>query len=156
MPRRNRNIPKIDLRKIKPTHVYSLREISKDTNRSIATVRRWIRLGLPTIDGTDLVDGAQLLQWLSNQREARKFPCAPDEFFCFPCRTQRHAKIGSVVIRPRNTILLSIEGECGECGTGFRKGGAMANIEEIEDVWESYTKNVHYIERYRNSPINER
>ena len=144
------------MRRIRPTHVYSDREIAKDTNRSVPTVRRWKNAGLPVIEGTDLVDGAELLQFLIDQRESRKFPCAPDEIFCFPCRTQRHAKIGSVVIRPRNAKLLSIEGECEECGTSFRKGGAMANIEEIEAVWESYTKNVHYLVRYRNSPVNER
>lgn len=157
MGKRNRRIAKIDLRRIRPTHTYSLIEIAKDTRRSLATVRRWITLGLPVITKTNpiLVDGQELLQWLIERRAARKRPCAPDEIFCCKCRVPRRAVIGSVIIKPRNEKLLSIEGECDECGTGFRKGGAMADIDKIEAAWDSYTKNVHYLARYRNPPVSK-
>jgi len=156
MRKKGKKSRKIDLRKIKPTEVYSFKQVAKDLDRTVETVQRWKRDGMPIIEGTKppLIDGAELLAYHKKKREDRKRPCAVDEIFCFICKTQRHPKIGSVIIRPVNQKRFSIDAECEECGCDMHKGGAMDTVEVFEAALESFMKNVRYIERYRNPPSN--
>ncbi|MGB0906960.1 MAG: hypothetical protein ACPGVT_05655 [Maricaulaceae bacterium] len=156
MLKKGKRSRKIDLRKIKPTEVYDFKQAAKELGRRVTTVQRWRRDGMPVIEGTNppLIDGAELLAYHKKKRDDRKRPCAVDEFFCFSCKTQRHPKIGSVIIRPVNQKRLSIDAECAECGCNVHKGGAMVAVDVVEDALESFMKNVRYIERYRNPPSN--
>ena len=142
---------KIDLRRIKPTDTYNFKQIAKDLNRTIETVYRWKREGMPVIPDTSppLVDGADLLEFHKARQQARKRPCEDDEAFCFTCKTQRHFAMGSVVIRPVKKKRFSIDGDCAECNGEMHKGASMERIDEFEAMFESFMKNLRYIERYR-------
>lgn len=142
---------KVDLRLIKPTETYTFKQIANDLDRTDETVARWKREGMPVIPDTypPLVDGAELLEFHRKRQEARKRPCKDDEAFCFTCKVQRQFAMGSVVIRPVNEKRFSIDGDCAECGGEMFKGASMERIDEFETMFESFMKNLRYIERYR-------
>lgn len=150
---------KINISKIRPTHTYSLRELARSQGRTIETVRRWRRKGMPTIPETNgqLIDGAEFREWAIDREAARKFPCAPDEFFCMgkACRTQRHPAIGSVIIRKTNTNLGSVEANCAVCGGKVKKGFAMAELAQTEAALCALIGNVRDLARYREAPFND-
>jgi len=142
---------KINLRHIKPTATYDFKQLSKELNRTLPTIRRWRRDGMPIIPDSNpaLVDGAELLQWLKERQKARKCECADDQAFCFTCKAACHFAVGSVVIRPVNKKRFSIDANCADCGGKLYKGASMERIDEIEALLESFMKNLRYIERYR-------
>lgn len=142
---------KVDLRRIKPTETYNFKQIANDLDRTKETVERWKREGMPVIPNTSppLVDGADLLEFHRTRQEARKRPCKDDEAYCFTCKAQSQFSVGSVVIRPVNKKRFSIDGDCSECNGEMHKGASMERIDEFEVMFESFMKNLRFIERYR-------
>ena len=94
MPKKTTRSRKVDLRKIRPTQTYDLKQLANVTERKIETIWRWRRDGMPTLEGSDgkLVYGAEFKTWMKARQQARKRPCAIDEFYCFSrkCRTLSH------------------------------------------------------------------
>ncbi len=129
-----------DLRRIRSTKTYRLPEIAEALDRDIATVRRWLRAGLPILDklGSPLVDGAALRAWLKAQRETRKSKCAPDQLYCLKCRAPRLPELGSFLIQPRNEKTISIKAKCSVCGSRMNKAGAAPRQAEIEDCFRAF------------------
>lgn len=155
MKRRNKRKPrgKVNLRKIRPTHVYDLPEIAACLGFSLDTVRRWRREGMPVLPDTIpyLVDGAALIDWLAERQERRKSTCEPDEMFCMGkgCHTPRRPDIGSVRIRKSNQRAGRIEALCEKCGTKISKGFAMANLATIEKIFAVYQGNIEDLDWHR-------
>ena len=149
---------KVNLSKIRTTSAYSFNDIAQLFGCNIATVRRWKRDGLPIMNNTKpiLVHGTELKAWLQSRQKARKRPCAPDEMFCFSsgCRKGRLPAIGSVRIRKSNQKVGMIEAQCNECRKNIRKGYAMADLAEIEKIFESYKGNIEDICWPNNPPLN--
>lgn len=130
---------KPDLRRIRTSKIYKVPEIARDLDRNVATVRSWLRDGLPTLDGQTppLVFGSDLKDWLKAKWAARKQKCKPDELYCFKCQKPRKPGPGTVQIVPRNEKTLSIKGECSECGTRLNRVGSMAEKAEIEEIFRA-------------------
>lgn len=149
---------KINLSKIRTTSIYSLQEIARLFGCNIATVRRWKRDGLPIMANTKpiLVHGSELKAWLQARQNARKRPCGPDEMYCLGggCRKNRRPALGSVRIKKSNYTVGMIEAQCEVCGKNMRKGYAIADLAEIEKIFESYKGNIEDICWPNNSPLN--
>lgn len=123
-----------DLRNIRQSQCYTVQECSKALAVGLATVRFWIRQGLPTLpDGKPiLIPGDTLKSWLKSRRAARKQKCQPNELYCCRCRCPRKAKIGSVVITLRNAKTVAIRAFCGTCDAKMNKGGSLTRLSEIQ------------------------
>ena len=145
---------KINLRKIRPTHVYSLPEIAVCLDFSLDTIRRWRRKGMPVLPDVMpyLVHGAELKGWLEERQRRRKSRCKPDEMFCMGkgCHTPRRPKIGSARIRKSNQRAARIEAVCEKCGTKISKGFAMSNLAAIEKTYAAYQGNIEDLDWRRN------
>jgi hypothetical protein len=128
-----------DFRRIRPSKTYSLPEIAETLDRDIATVRRWVREGLPTLDWQRplLVLSSELKAWLNAKWSARKQPCQADELFCFKCQKPRKPKSGSIRIIPNNEKTVSIKAKCDVCNTQMTKVGSRAKIAEIEEIFRA-------------------
>jgi hypothetical protein len=100
---------------------YTVPEIAVALRVSVGTVRRWIRLGLPSIDDQrpKLVHGASLRQWLLDRREKRTVKCGPRQMYCCKCRDACEMLPGSAVVIHRNAKSASIKGLCIQCGTAM-------------------------------------
>lgn len=138
---------KPDLRRIRTTKTYTVPEIAKALDRNVATVRSWIRDGLPTLDGRapPLVLGSVLKAWLKAKWAARKQQCEPDELYCCKCHEPRKPRPGTVQIIPKNEKTLCIKGECSQCGTRMTQVGSMAKRAEIENCFRTLTPRIQHL-----------
>ena len=144
-----------DFRRIRPSKTYKLPEIAEALDRDIATVRRWVRDGLPTLDRQRplLVLGSELKVWLKAKWSARKQPCQADELRCFTCQKPRLPKLGSVRIIPNNEKTVSIKAECDVCGTRMNQFGSRAKIAEIEEIFRALSLRMQRLDRCSNASV---
>ncbi|MAZ03668.1 MAG: hypothetical protein CMN56_11075 [Sneathiella sp.] len=114
-PRKKR---KPDFRRIGPSQTYSVNELAEAVQRTPATVRRWIREGMPTLDGLKpiVIDGAQAKNWLKQQWSSRKMPTLPGEAHCFTCKKSRPFTEGTRTMKQTSAKVLTETGNCAVCG----------------------------------------
>ena len=119
---------KPDLRRVRLSKVYTMPEIAGALDRSIETVRRWVKEGLPVLDDRRpvLIDGRQLKKWLKDRWLSKKKPCTPGEFFCFRCRAPKLPVPGSVITRRRNKTTVMLQAVCSECDGLINKAGSAS------------------------------
>ncbi len=143
---------KPDLRRIRPSKTYTLPAIAKALDRDIATVRSWVREGLPLLSDQNpvLVFGSDLKDWLQFKQKARKRKCQLGELFCFKCKQPRKPLPGSVVIIPRNEKTVSIKGQCSVCGTKMNQVGSMSKMVELENRFRTFTPQMQNLTGYSN------
>ena len=122
-----------DLRKIRLIKCYTVQECAGLLDVSIGTVRAWIRIGLPVLEGGKFIQiaGDVLKTWIKNRKAARKQICQPDELYCCSCKQPRKTKTGTVVIVPRNSKTLFIRANCADCNAKMNQVGSLAKLSEI-------------------------
>ena len=142
-----------DLRQIRISKTYSLPEIAILLGIHVATVRSWVRQGLPILGDQRpvLVFGHDLKTWLQARRVAKRQKCKPGELFCFKCRQPRRPEPASVQITPRNEKTVSIKGRCGLCGTRMYQAGSRARIADIKEQFGVPTPHMPHLEEYGNA-----
>ena len=130
-PKRIKRKP--DLRNIRTSHVYTLPEIAKCLDRELSTIQRWVKTGLPIIQGSKppLVDGAELKAWLVEKWRSRKKPCGDGELYCCRCGNPQKPLEGSVTLAPRTDKTITINGKCGQCSKPQEQVGSLSKLEEI-------------------------
>lgn len=108
-----------DVRRISRVICYTIPELAEVTGVSVGTGRRWVREGMPLIDGEwpRLVRGREFLSWFKVRRSARKVRCGQREMYCCKCRDARQIMPGSVVIIHRNIKSATVKARCITCGT---------------------------------------
>jgi hypothetical protein len=131
---------KPDLRLIRTSHTYTVPEIARTLDRTVATVRSWIRNGLPVLEGSRplLVLGSDLKTWLADRWASRRRACARNEIFCLGCQAPRRAAAGSVEITPRNARTVVVTGRCAVCGTRMKRFGSCARLLELEETFRRF------------------
>jgi hypothetical protein len=125
---------KPDLRKIRISHVYTLPEIAKCLDRELSTIQRWVKTGLPIIEGSKppLVDGVELKTWLVLKWQSKKKPCRDGELLCCSCSKPQKPIKGSVSLQPRTDKTITILGRCGQCRKPQKQVGSLSKLEEIK------------------------
>jgi hypothetical protein len=146
-----------DLRKIRLSKCYSIQQCSIALGISLATVRAWLRQGLPTVPNGKpiLIPGDGLKTWLTQRRLSRKQSCKSDELYCCRCRVPRMAKVGSVVIAKRNSKTVAIRALCGTCNTRMNKGGSLAKRSEIAAAFGLITPLQEHLAGCENPAVNQ-
>ena len=147
---------KPDLRRIRTSKTYTLIEIAKTLDRHIATVRVWVRNGLPLLSDQlpILVLGSELKNWLQKTRSAKACICQPDEMYCFKCREPRKPKPETVTIIPRNEKTVSIKGQCEICDTRMNRAGSFTKLDQINDCFRSLTPHKQHLSVCNNPSVN--
>lgn len=147
---------KPDLRKIRITKIYTVDQIAIALDRSVGTVRMWIRDGLPVLDGRKpaLIEGAAIKSWLKNRWESKKQKCSPSEFYCCKCRKPRVPRRSSVSIYPRNIKTLNIKALCGQCGTRMNKGAAFADLGQLQAQFQLLAQQEEHLSEYDDPGVN--
>ena len=146
---------KPDLRRIRPSKVYTLPEIAKTMDRKSATIRSWVRKGLPLVSEQKpvLVLGASLKEWLQETWKAKTRKCQPGEMFCFKCRRPGKPKPGSVKLTARNEKTVSIKGRCAVCDTRMYQAGSLAAVEEIKKRFSPLTPQMQHLTGCSNTSV---
>lgn len=103
---------------IKSALTYEVSEAAKALGKSQATIRNWIRDGLPIMASQKpyLISGAALRDYLRAKHRAAKSPLSHDELFCLSCRVGRKPAgmmVEAIANTPNTTRL---KGPCECCG----------------------------------------
>lgn len=79
--------------RIKANTAYRTDELADVASVSIATVRSWLKAGMPRMDGNRpaMIMGFQALDFLKTRKANAKRPMALGEFYCLRCRAPRRA-----------------------------------------------------------------
>jgi hypothetical protein len=122
-----------DLRRIVARRSYTVLEAAQLLGVRPATVRRWVKLGVPHLADSRpvLILGFALKDWLRERRAEACRRCSDDELYCFRCREPRQTMAGSVAIILENQRTVRITGRCIDCGTRMNKKGSRANLPQI-------------------------
>lgn len=143
---------KPDFRRIRPTKTYSPQEIATSLDRAVATVHKWIRDGLPVLEGggQKLILGSELKIWLMEKWDSKRQKNKTNEMRCFKCQKPSVPEIGSVQILPRNEKTVNIKAKCGLCGTEMHKIGSCAKIAEIRKTYRPFLHHTQRLVGYSN------
>lgn len=102
---------------VKSALTYDVSEAAKALGKSPATIRNWVRDGLPVMSSKKplLFSGLALREYLRAKYRAKKTPLASDELYCPSCKTGRKPvamAVEAFVNSPKTTRLL---GTCDRC-----------------------------------------
>lgn len=114
---------RIKWRSARSHFAYEVAELAETVGVCRATVRNWIKNGLPVI--TDerpiLISGEDFKRWQQRRIKSRKQPCRPGELYCFKCRRPQPPALGMVDFIPGNSHTGSLSALCAACeGPMFR------------------------------------
>lgn len=127
---RGRKKRKPDFRRVGPSRTYSIIELAEALQRDPATVRKWVRDGMPTLDGLKpvVIDGAQAKEWLRQQWSSRKLPTEQGQALCFVCRTSRPFAEGTRVLTQVSAKVLIATGNCAVCGQTMHQFASAKSV----------------------------
>lgn len=126
-----------NLRLIKATWPYSVREIAAlyDVHKNL--VLRWLKEGLQANRDKRpfLIRGSELIRFLSVRQQSRKRKCAVAEFFCFKCRAPREAYLGIANVVIESPSRFRVKALCAVCSTAVNK---MQGIEKLQKIQNTF------------------
>ena len=134
---------KPDFRRIGPSRTYSIPELAEAVQRTPATVRNWLRQGMPTLDDSKpkVIDGAQAKEWLKQKWESRKMPTLHGQARCFGCKQSRPFAKGTRFLKRTSAKVLTITGKCAVCGRTMNQFASAKSVSLIHTENESKRAN---------------
>jgi hypothetical protein len=102
---------------VKAALSYEVSEAAKALGKNEATIRNWIRDGLPVMASMKpcLISGAELRVYLRAKYQNSKTKLAPDELYCLSCRAGCKPVDMAVEAIPNNSKTTRLKGRCGRC-----------------------------------------
>lgn len=124
-----------DRRRIKIHLSYTVDGAARTVGTGKPTVRRWIKAGLPVVDGRKpaLIRGVDLLEFLK-ARAKPKHTCPPGWAYCVKCRASHRPDGGMaefVHLTPTNG---NLRGLCPVCGTMMHRRTTLKHLEQISGL----------------------
>lgn len=118
---------------VKQVLTYTVEEAAKALNVTPATVRNYIRRGLPIMakQRPAIMSGAEIRNFLRQERKAKKSPLANDELRCRTCQTGRKPFGMLVDLEPISENTAILKGLCEECGTPTSRFIATSQITDF-------------------------
>lgn len=103
---------------VKGALTYDICEAARALDKSPATIRNWIKDGLPAMTSCKpyLILGADIRDYLRAKYQASKSPLAPNELYCLSCRVGRRPVDMSVVSFANTSQTTRLQGVCACCG----------------------------------------
>ena len=114
---------------------YTVDEAARARGVAKATVRRWLKSGLPAISDRKplLILGADLAQFLEDRR-ATKQTCKLNECFCFACRAPRAPAAGMADLVPLSATSGNLRALCCGCTGVMHKRVSLAKLPELQAI----------------------
>lgn len=124
-----------NIRAIRLHRSYTVDELARTTGACKATVRRWLKTGLPAV--TDkrpaLIVGEDAIAFLKRRgRPARK--CRLGEFYCLSCREPRRPALGEAEIASRSLRTVNVRALCEVCVTVIHTRVSLARLDPFRAV----------------------
>lgn len=124
-------IKRVNPRLAKLHRAYSVYELAILLGVHRHTVRGWIKLGLPTVDGVrpTLISGSEFQEWWGKKRNASKSKLKPGQFYCFKCRQPKAPALGMVEYTASSAATGNLRAMCETCGNMMNRKARLADIE---------------------------
>lgn len=121
-------------RTIRIHRAYTIDEAARETGACRATVRRWLKGGLPSVNDKRpvLILGGNLAAFLKGK--PKRQPCQPEECFCLKCRKPRKPALAMADYVPITLIGGNLRAICGVCGTLMHKRIALAGLAALRGI----------------------
>ena len=148
-------------RSLSRLRTYTVEEAARLLGVHRNTVRRWLRQGLESIDRKKpfLIHGSDLIAFLK-ARKPKTRKLAPQEGYCFSCRSPRGPAFGEVEVKVAGNGRLTLTALCETCATVMNKKLARDLLKVLEadaavtvtlvptriDAPEEPCRNVHFKE----------
>jgi excisionase family DNA binding protein len=125
-----RNRP--DRRRVKIHRNYTVDEAARTLGVAKATVRRWLKTGLPTTDDRKpaLIRGLDLAEFLKSKAKPKQ-SCPPGHCYCVKCRSPQRpdgAMADYIVI---TTTSGNLRGLCPTCGNLMHRRTSYAQLQVV-------------------------
>lgn len=120
-------------RRVKLHRSYRVDEAASAVGSCRATIRRWIKDGLPTVRDTRpaLILGGDLIDYLERKRSGPR--CGLAECYCFRCRAPRQPALGMADFIPMTERGGNLRALCGVCGCLMHKRVSLGTLKAIQD-----------------------
>jgi hypothetical protein len=124
---------RINPRRSKVHHSYTVEEASRTLGVHKNTVRGWQAKDLKPIDNRKpiLFAGKDLRAFLERMIVVRKQPSPKGHFYCFRCRASRRPAMGMVDYVQLTPVSGNLKALCAECGTLMHRRTRWADIGAI-------------------------
>jgi hypothetical protein len=102
---------------VKAALTYEIGEAAAALGKSSATIRNWIKDGLPVMASRKpyLISGADIRTYIKAKSQAAKSTLAPDELYCLSCRAGRKPLDMIVAAFPNTPKTTRLMGVCERC-----------------------------------------
>lgn len=129
-----RRIPNPRLAKLRRS--YTVEEAARVLGVHENTIRAWLKQGLLSVAGAwpTLILGAELRNFLSRRKLARKRPCPPGHLFCFGCHAPRRPDPDLVEYLPAAAGPGNIQAICPCCTTLMYRHASKAGFEVFRQI----------------------
>lgn len=103
---------------VKAALTYTIPEASLALGKTPATIRNWIKDGLPVMSSRKpyLISGQAIREYLRAKYKASKRPLGPEDLFCPGCGDGRKPLDMAVTISPMTARTSLLKGNCSHCG----------------------------------------
>lgn len=127
---------RISASRVKKHRAYTVEELAEATGATEATVRNWVKRGLPALTGQRpmLILGRDVQAFLKGEANGRRRPTQLGEFFCFRCKEPRKPALGIadyVPLSPSHGRLVAL------CDTCERECSRMVSTRDLP-TWGAF------------------
>lgn len=129
---------RLDRRKVKRHHSYTVDEAARVIGAAKGTVRRWLDKGLPAIRDRKpfLILGDDLAAYMAGRAQPKR-SCPPGTCYCVKCRDARQPAGNMAEFVPINAHSGNLRALCPDCGSLMHRrtsASQLAAIRAILDV----------------------
>ncbi len=123
--------------RIKAVLTYTPEEAAKALGKSTATIRNWVKDGLPAMGSCKpmLISGLALQTYIRKKNKAAKRSLEPDELNCFACRIGRKPKGMKAILFPLTPRTSQLKGTCERCGATATRIIALRDIPKFAQTF---------------------
>ncbi|MGH1578737.1 helix-turn-helix domain-containing protein [Planktotalea sp.] len=123
--------------RIKSALTYTPEEAAKALSKSTATIRNWVKDGLPVMASRKpmLISGLTLRTYIQEKNKAAKQPLEADELTCLSCRAGRRPEGMRVSKVPLTTKTSLLKGVCVRCGATATRIIAVRDIPQFTQIF---------------------
>lgn len=108
---------RVDARRVKTHRSYTIEQLADRTDRTVGTVRRWIKVGLPCQMDTRpyLIQGSDFKKFHARNLAKKSEKLADFEVYCMGCKKPRVPQSGLVDFEPMDATRARIMAICPVC-----------------------------------------
>lgn len=126
---------RLDRRKVKRHHSYTIEEAARTIGAARGTVRRWLDNGLPAIRDRKpfLILGDDLADHMARQARPKR-SCLPGTCYCVKCRDAKKPAGNMAEFVPINARSGNLRAICPDCDTLMHRRTSYAQLDAIRAI----------------------